>query len=99
MNNTQHNNSIETLVTERLVLRALEENDAKALLNTIGDRETAWCQNETIKFVTLEILPENLPSLGVARKCGFSLVVEPEEKKHRRFLDDKSLNLYVLNKQ
>lgn len=41
MNNTQHNNSIETLVTERLVLRALEENDAKALLNTIGDRETA----------------------------------------------------------
>ncbi len=34
MNNTQHNNSIETLVTERLVLRALEENDAKALLNT-----------------------------------------------------------------
>ena len=37
--------------------------------------------------------------LGVARKCGFSLVVEPEEKKHRRFLDDKSLNLYVLNKQ
>lgn len=183
MNNTQHNNSIETLVTERLVLRALEENDAKALLNTIGDREAAWwsddfrrhnldeaieyinwgnegddillyglfkkgsddvigyvqiklpaatgmqdgrelgyaiskdyrrqgymteavkvvCnhlfQNETIKFVTLEILPENLPSLGVARKCGFSLVVEPEEKKHRRFLDDKSLNLYVLNKQ
>ena len=42
MNNTQHNNSIETLVTERLVLRALEENDAKALLNTIGDRETSW---------------------------------------------------------
>lgn len=37
--------------------------------------------------------------LGVARKCGFSLVVEPEEKTHRRFLDDKSLNLYVLNKQ
>ena len=38
-------------------------------------------QNETIKRVTLEILPENLPSLGVARKCGFSLVAEPEEKK------------------
>lgn len=46
MNNTQHNNSIETLVTERLVLRALEENDAKALLNTIGDRETAWWSDD-----------------------------------------------------
>ena len=46
MSNTQHNNSIETLVTERLVLRALEENDAKALLNTIGDRETAWWSDD-----------------------------------------------------
>lgn len=36
MNNTQYNNSIETLVTERLVLRALEENDAKALLLIIS---------------------------------------------------------------
>lgn len=183
MNGIQHKNSIETLVTERLVLRAMEEKDAKALLNTIGDRETAWwsddfpchdldeaieyinwgnegvdillygifkkgvddvigniqikllaangmqdgrelgyaisknyrrqgymteavkaiCNhlflNGTIKRVTLEILPENLPSLGVACKCGFSRVEEPEEKKHRRFLDDKLYDLYILEKE
>lgn len=52
-------------------------------------------QNEYIKRITLEILPDNLPSLGVARKCGFSFVEEPEEKKHLRFLDDKPLDLYV----
>lgn len=52
-------------------------------------------QNEHIKRITLEILPDNLPSLGVARKCGFSFVEEPEEKKHLRFLDDKPLDLYV----
>lgn len=52
-------------------------------------------QNETIRRVTLEILPDNLPSIGVARKCGFYFIEEPEEKRHHRFLDDKSLDLYV----
>ena len=51
--------------------------------------------DKTIWRITLEILPDNLPSLGVARKCGFSFVEELEEQKHRRFLDDKSLDLYV----
>lgn len=174
-----HKNShIEQIETERLILKALKEKDARALLSTVGDSETSWwsddyiydldetiefiefnnlgidtllygvfrkesddvigyvqiklspitgkidvrelgyamskeyrrrgymseavnavCnhlfQNEHIKRITLEILPDNLPSLGVARKCGFSFVEEPEEKKHLRFLDDKPLDLYV----
>lgn len=52
-------------------------------------------QDETIRRITLGILPDNRPSLGVARKCGFSFVEESEEQKHHRFLDDKSLDLYV----
>ena len=174
-----HKNShIEQIETERLILKTLREKDARALLSTVGDSETAWwsddyiydldetiefiefnnlgidtllygvfrkesddvigyvqiklspitgkidvrelgyamskeyrrrgymseavnavCNhlfhNEHIKRITLEILPDNLPSLGVARKCGFSFVEEPEEKKHLRFLDDKPLDLYV----
>lgn len=174
-----HKNShIEQIETERLILKAMTEKDARALLSTVGDSETAWwsddyiydldetiefiefnnqgidtllygvfrkesddvigyvqiklapitgkidvrelgyamskeyrrrgymseavnavCnhlfQNEYIKRITLEILPDNLPSLGVARKCGFSFVEEPEGKKHLRFLDDKPLDLYV----
>ena len=174
-----HKNShIEQIETERLILKAMTEKDARALLSTVGDSETAWwsddyiydldetiefiefnnlgidtllygvfrkesddvigyvqiklspitgkidvrelgyamskeyrrrgymseavnavCnhlfQNEYIKRITLEILPDNLPSLGVARKCGFSFVEEPEEKKHLRFLDDKPPDLYV----
>jgi|GEM_PF-1765052 len=174
-----HKNShIEQIETERLILKAMKEKDARALLSTVGDSETAWwsddyiydldetiefiefnnqeidtllygvfrkesddvigyvqiklspitgkidvrelgyamskeyrrrgymseavnavCnhlfQNEYIKRITLEVLPDNLPSLGVARKCGFSFVEEPEEKKHLRFLDDKPLDLYV----
>lgn len=174
-----HKNShIEQIETERLILKALKEKDARALLSTVGDSETSWwsddyiydldetiefiefnnlgidtllygvfrkesddvigyvqiklspitgkidvrelgyamskeyrrrgymseavnavCnhlfQNEHIKRITLEILPDNLPSLSVARKCGFSFVDEPEEKKHLRFLDDKPLDLYV----
>ena len=174
-----HKNShIEQIETELLILKAMTEKDARALLSTVGDSETAWwsddyiydldetiefiefndqgidtllygvfreefdnvigyvqiklspitgkidvrelgyamskeyrrrgymseavnavCnhlfQNEYIKHITLEILPDNLPSLGVARKCGFSFVEEPEEKKHLRFLDDKPLDLYV----
>ena len=172
------NRYIEQIETECLILKAMKEKDAKALLSTVGDSETAWwsddyiydldetiefiefnnqgidtllygvfrkesddvigyvqiklspitgkidvrelgyaiskeyrrqgymseavnavCnhlfQNEYIKFITLEILPDNLPSLGVARKCGFSFVEEPEEKKHLRFLDDNPLYLYV----
>ena len=172
------NSHIEQIETERLILKAMTEKDARALLSTVGDSETAWwsddyiydldetiefiefnnlgidtllygvfrkesddvigyvqiklsqitgkidvrelgyamskeyrrrgymseavnavCshlfQNEYIKRITLEILPDNLPSLGVARKCGFSFVEEPEEKKHLRFLDDKPLDLYV----
>ena len=174
-----HKNShIEQIETERLILKTLREKDARALLSTVGDSETAWwsddyiydldetiefiefnnqgidtllygvfrkesddvigyvqiklspitgkidvrelgyamskeyrrrgymseavnavCnhlfQNGYIKRIALEILPDNLPSLGVARKCGFSFVEEPEEKKHLRFLDDKPLDLYV----
>ena len=174
-----HKNShIEQIETERLILKTLREKDARALLSTVGDSETAWWsddyiydldetiefiefnnqgidtllygvfrkesddvigyvqiklapitgkidvrelgyamskeyrrrgymseavnavynhlfQNEHIKRSTLEILPDNLPPLGVARKCGFSFVEEPEEKKHLRFLDDKPLDLYV----
>lgn len=174
-----HKNShIEQIETERLILKAMKENDASALLSTVGDSETAWWSNdyiydldETIEFIefnnqgidtllygvfrkesddvigyvqiklspitgkidvlelgyamskeyrrrgymseavnavcnhlfpngyikriTLEILPDNLPSLGVARKCGFSFEEEPEEKKHLRFLDDKPLDFYV----
>lgn len=172
------NSNIEQIETERLILKAMKEKDARALLSTVGDSETAWwsddyiydldetiefiefnkqgidtllygvfrkesddvigyvqiklspitgkidvrelgyamskeyrrrgymseavnavCnhlfQNEYIKRITLEVLPDNLPSLGVARKCGFSFVEEPEEKKHLRFLDDKPLDLYV----
>lgn len=169
------NSHMEQVETERLILKALKGKDARALLSTVGDSETAWwsddyiydldetiefiefnnlgidtllygvfrkesddvigyvqiklspitgkidvgyamskeyrrrgymseavnavCnhlfQNEYIKRITLEILPDNLPSLGVARKCGFSFVEEPEEKKHLRFLDDKPLDLYV----
>lgn len=172
------NSHIEQIETERLILKAMTEKDARALLSTVGDSETAWwsddyiydldetiefiefnnqgidtllygvfrkesddaigyvqiklspvtgkidvrelgyamskeyrrqgymseavnavCnhlfQNGYIKRITLEILPDNLPSLGVARKCGFSFVEEPEEKKHLRFLDDKPLDLYV----
>lgn len=172
------NSHIEQVETERLILKALKGKDARALLSTVGDSETAWwsddyiydldetiefiefnnlgidtllygvfrkesddvigyvqiklspitgkidvrelgyamskeyrrrgymseavnavCnhlfQNEYIKRITLEILPDNLPSLGVARKCGFSFVEEPEEKKHLRFLDDKPQDLYV----
>ena len=174
-----HKNShIEQIETERLILKAMTEKDARALLSTVGDIGTAWwsddyiydlnetiefiefnnqgidtllygvfrkesddvigyvqiklspitgkidvrelgyamskeyrrrgymseavnavCnhlfQNEYIKRITLEILPDNLPSQGVARKCGFSFVEEPEEKRHLRFLDDKPLDLYV----
>ena len=174
-----NSNTIEVIVTEHLILRAMEEKDARALLNTIGDEGTAWwsddyrfhsieeaigfiawgnegdeilqygifkkdsdnvigyvqvklpeltgmpdarelgyalskehrrrgymseavnavCdhlfQDKTIRLITLEVLPNNLPSLGVARKCGFSFVEEPQEKKHLRFLDDQLLGLYV----
>ena len=174
-----HKNShIEQIETERLILKAMTDKDARAYHSTVGDSEIAWwsddyiydldetiefikfnnqgidtllygvfrkesddvigyvqiklapitgkidvrelgyamskeyrrrgymseavnavCnhlfQNEYIKRITLEILPDNLPSLGVARKCGFSFVEEPEEKKHLRFLDDKPLDLYV----
>lgn len=45
-------------------------------------------RDESINRITLEILNNNLPSLGVARKCRFSYVDEPIEKKHKRFLDD-----------
>ena len=170
---------MEQIETKRLILKAIEEKDAKSILKIKGDKETAWwsddfrcydiddavdsiawgneggeifqygiflkesddaigyvqvklpkatgirnerelgyvlskeyrrrgymseavnaiCDHlfldETIWRVTLEILPDNLPSLGVARKCGFSFVEEPEEQKHHRFLDDKSLDLYV----
>lgn len=55
-------------------------------------------QDETIRRITLEILPDNRPSLGVARKCGFSFVEESEEQKHHRFLDDKSPDLYILHR-
>lgn len=170
---------MESIETERLILKALEKKDAESILKIKGDRETSWwsddyqhnnlddaigfiawgnecveilqygifrkesddvigyvqiklptvtgtrdgrelgyvlskeysgrgymseainavCnhlfQDKTIRHITLEILPDNLPSLGVARKCGFSFVEEPEEQKHRRFLDDKPLDLYV----
>ena len=48
-------------------------------VNAVCDR---LFQDKTIRHITLEILPDNLPSLGVARKCGFSFVEEPEEQKH-----------------
>ena len=51
--------------------------------------------DESINRITLEILNNNLPSLGVARKCSFSYVDEPIEKKHKRFLDDQPVDLYV----
>ena len=52
-------------------------------------------RDESINRITLEILNNNLPSLGVARKCRFSYVDEPSEKKHKRFLDDQPVDLYV----
>ena len=52
-------------------------------------------KDESINRVTLRILPSNLPSLGVARKCRFCYVDEPIEKKRKRFLDDQPLDLYV----
>ena len=52
-------------------------------------------QDDSIKRITLEILNSNLPSLGVARKCLFSYVDEPIEKKQKRFLDDQPQDLYI----
>lgn len=50
MNNRVHhkNSYIEQVETERLILKAMKEKDAKALLSTIGDSETAWWSDDYI---------------------------------------------------
>ena len=167
------------IITNRLILKALAKEDARAILHILSDRETAWwsddfrmksldeavdfidwsneasdvihygifrkesetaigyiqiklpectgirnarelgyalskelrrqgymseainaiCdylfQDESVKRITLEILNNNLASLGVARNCRFSYVDEPLEKKQKRFLDDQPLDMYV----
>lgn len=175
----QQNIATKPIITDRLILKAMGRKDAKALLNTLGDEDTAWWSDElvyvnqyavidfidwgneatevfhygifrkesdsvigyvqiklpectgvldarelgyalskryrrrgymseavnavcdhlfrdaSINRITLEILNNNMPSLVVACKCGFSYVEEPVEKKHKRFLDGQPLDLYV----
>ena len=38
----------EPIITDRLILKAMEKKDAKALLYTLSDRETAWLTDEFV---------------------------------------------------
>lgn len=40
------NSHIEQIETEHLILKALKEKDARALLSTVGDSETAWWSDD-----------------------------------------------------
>lgn len=54
---------------------------------------------EDIHEITLEILPDNPRSLGVARKAGFVLESEPDEERDTRYLDGQLLDKYVLTRE
>lgn len=56
-------------------------------------------EDESISAVTLEVLPDNGPSQGVARKCGFILEPQPDCEKELRYLDGQSLDRLVLNRE
>ncbi|MBQ6177315.1 MAG: GNAT family N-acetyltransferase [Bacteroidales bacterium] len=53
----------------------------------------------SIGKLTLEILPTNRGSLGVATRCGFVYEDQAPEQKERRFLDDSLLDRYVLTRK
>lgn len=71
-----HKNShIEQIETERLILKAMKENDARALLSTVGDSETAWWSDdyiydldETIEFIEFNNQGIDTLLYGVFRK-------------------------------
>lgn len=56
-------------------------------------------KNPSIGKLTLEILPTNRGSLGVATRCGFVYEDQAPELKERRFLDDSLLDRYVLTRK
>lgn len=52
----------------------------------------------SIQEVTLEILPDNLGSRGVALACGFEHEQRPDDLRDRRYLDDQLLDHFVLRR-
>lgn len=52
--------------------------------------------DDMIHTISLEVLPDNGPSQGVARKCGFVLEPQPEGKREFRYLDGQPLDRLVL---
>ena len=52
--------------------------------------------DDMIDIISLEVLPANGPSQGVARKCGFVLEPQPEGERELRFLDGQPLDRLVL---
>ena len=52
-----------------------------------------------VEEVSLEVLPFNLPSQGVARRCGFVLRPQPECEREKRFLDEEPLDCLVLTRE
>ena len=52
-----------------------------------------------VEEVSLEVLPFNLPSQGVARRCGFVLRPQSECERERRLLDGEPLDLLVLTRE
>ena len=53
----------------------------------------------SIDKLTLEILPINGDSIGVATRCGFVYEDQAPEQKERRFLDNHLLNRYILTRK
>ena len=54
---------------------------------------------EDVREITLEILPDNPRSVGVARKAGFVLEREPDSERDTRYLDGRLLDRYVLTRE
>lgn len=52
-----------------------------------------------IDTISLEVLPANGPSQGVARKCGFVLEPQEEDERELRYLDDQPLDRLVLSRE
>lgn len=50
----------------------------------------------SVRAVTLEVLPDNGPSQGVARKCGFVLEPQGDGERELRYLDGAPLDRLVL---
>ena len=65
-------------------------------VQTICDRIFA---DDMIDTISLEVLPANGPSQGVARKCGFVLEPQAEDERELRYLDDQPLDRLVLSRE